>query len=59
MPTQPLPGEDAAPPTIDLSEDVFLDEAAALPPVAEAEPAVEPEATVEPAEGSDEPVPAE
>ena len=35
MPTQPLPGEDAAPPTIDLSEDVFSDEAAAAPPLAE------------------------
>ena len=74
MPIQPLPGEDAAPPTIDLSEDVFSDEAAAAPPLAESsdvedaeeadepdEPAeaAEPEATVEPAEGSDEPVPAE
>jgi small subunit ribosomal protein S1 len=36
MPTQPLPGEDAAPPTIDLSEDVFSDEAAPAPPLAEA-----------------------
>jgi small subunit ribosomal protein S1 len=35
MPTQPLPGEDAAPPTIDLSEDVFSDEAAPAPPLAE------------------------
>jgi small subunit ribosomal protein S1 len=35
MPTQPLPGEDAAPPTIDLSEDVFSDDAAAAPPLAE------------------------
>jgi small subunit ribosomal protein S1 len=64
MPIQPLPGEDAALPTIDLSEDVFLDEATALPPVAEAtDEAVEAEATVdlEPAKGSgsDEPVPAE
>src|SRR6266403_452381 len=70
MPTQPLPGEDAAPPTIDLSEDVFLDEAAALP-VAEAEPEepesdeldtaaeVEVEDEPEPAESSDETVPAE
>jgi small subunit ribosomal protein S1 len=31
MPVQPLPGEDAAPPTIDLSEDVFADDAAAAP----------------------------
>ncbi|MDP9261445.1 MAG: 30S ribosomal protein S1 [Actinomycetota bacterium] len=36
MPTQPLPGEDAAPPTIDLSEDVFSDDAAPAPPLAEA-----------------------
>jgi hypothetical protein len=44
MPTQPLPGEDAAPPTIDLSEDVFSDEAAAAPPLAEAsDEAEEPE----------------
>jgi hypothetical protein len=35
MPIQPLPGEDAAPPTIDLSEDVFSDEATAAPPLAE------------------------
>ena len=31
MPLQPDAGEDAAPPTIDLSEDVFADEAAAEP----------------------------
>ena len=31
MPMQPMPGEDAAPPAIDLSEDVFSDEAAAAP----------------------------
>jgi small subunit ribosomal protein S1 len=69
MPLQPLPGEDAAPPTIDLSEDVFLDEAAALPTSAEAEAAEatdEPETAEATAEsqpvegsGSDEPVPAE
>jgi small subunit ribosomal protein S1 len=69
MPIQPLPGEDAAPPTIDLSEDVFSDEAAALPPIVEAsdeaeepeavEEVEEPQATVEPAQGSDEPVPSE
>jgi small subunit ribosomal protein S1 len=64
MPLQPLPGEDAAPPTIDLSEDVFVDEAASLPPPAETEATDEPEATVDepqPAEGSssDEPAPTE
>jgi small subunit ribosomal protein S1 len=69
MPIQPLPGEDAAPPTIDLSEDVFSDEAAALPPIVEAsdeaeepeavEEVEEPQATVEPAQGSDEPIPSE
>jgi small subunit ribosomal protein S1 len=68
MPLQPGAGEDAAPPTIDLSEDVFSDESAAAP-AAEAEPVesepelVEPEAVAdEPpavAESSDEPVPAE
>src|SRR3989475_9773384 len=30
MPLQPRPGEDAEPPTIDLSEDVFSDEAATI-----------------------------
>ena len=30
MPLQPKPGEEAAPPAIDLSEDVFTDEAAAV-----------------------------
>ena len=65
MPTQPLPGEDAAPPTIDLSEDVFSDEAAPAPPLAEAnddeadeaddaEEADEPEEPEEPEE-ADEP----
>jgi small subunit ribosomal protein S1 len=62
MPTQPLPGEDAAPPTIDLSEDVFSDEAAAAPPLAETseeieEPddADEPDEPEEPEEEADEP----
>ena len=65
MPTQPLPGEDAAPPTIDLSEDVFSDEAAPAPPLAEtgddaeepeeAEEADEPEEPEEPEEEADEP----
>src|SRR5216117_2947721 len=48
MPVQPKPGEDAAPPTIDLSEDVFSDEAGmATAPEAEAEAAPEPEVEVE------------
>ncbi len=34
-PAHPKPGEDSEPPTIDLSEDVFSDEAAAAAPVAE------------------------
>ncbi len=51
MPTQPLPGEDAAPPTIDLSEDVFSDEAAPAPPLAESsDEADEPEEAEEPEE---------
>src|SRR5256714_2471006 len=62
MPVQPKPGEEALPPAIDLSENVFADEAA---PVAESEPAeseaevdVEPAAQAEPeaaAESGDEP----
>src|SRR5207248_1799660 len=36
MPVQPKPGDEALPPAIDLSENVFADEAA---PVAESEPA--------------------
>jgi small subunit ribosomal protein S1 len=49
MPLQPGAGEEAAPPTIDLSEDVFSDDAAAAAPVAEAEPEAEAEAEPEPA----------
>jgi len=50
MPVQPKPGEDAAPPTIDLSEDVFSDEAGtATAPEAEAEAAPELEVEAEPA----------
>src|SRR5438128_1201987 len=46
MPVSPLPGEEPAPPTIDLSEDVFSDEVPAAealeaPAVEEPEPAVE------------------
>jgi small subunit ribosomal protein S1 len=41
MPLQPPIGEDAAPPTIDLSEDVFSDEASAPEPEAEAPTATE------------------
>jgi len=62
MPLQPGAGDEAAPPTIDLSEDVFSDEAAALAPQAAEEPVAEVAAEAEaspsdePAEGSDEPV---
>jgi small subunit ribosomal protein S1 len=55
MPTQPLPGEDAAPPTIDLSEDVFSDEAAAAPPLAETGEEPEEAEDVEEADEPDEP----
>jgi small subunit ribosomal protein S1 len=44
MPLQPGAGDEAAPPTIDLSEDVFSDEAAVAAPPLEDEPAAEPEA---------------
>ena len=48
MPVLPKPGEDEPPPTIDLSEDVFSDEAGtATPPEAEAAPEVEAEAAAE------------
>jgi small subunit ribosomal protein S1 len=54
MPIQPGPGEEAPPPALDLSEDVFSDESSVLPQDAE-EPDPESSA-VEPAETSDEPV---
>ena len=44
MPVQPKPGDEALPPAIDLSENVFADEAVATEP----EPAVEPEPEPEP-----------
>jgi len=52
MPVQPMPGDDAEPPALDLSEDVFSDEPA-LPagdeePEAEAEADAEAEAEAEP-----------
>jgi small subunit ribosomal protein S1 len=60
MPIQPKPGDEAAPPAIDLSEDVFTDETAATEapeepaaPVAEEETAA-PEASAEPAEADSE-----
>src|SRR3954471_8004868 len=57
MPLQPGAGEDAAPPTIDLSEDVFADESSALPQDAEesdpeSSAAVETPTTDDPAEGA-------
>jgi small subunit ribosomal protein S1 len=51
MPIQPAPGEDAAPPSIDLSEDVFSDQPAAEVELVESDVdtsvLVEPEAEVE------------
>jgi small subunit ribosomal protein S1 len=70
MPIQPKPGEDAAPPALDLSEDVFTEEFAApvaaeaavaaeeqpAEPEPEAEPAAQPEEPAEPtAVADDEP----
>jgi small subunit ribosomal protein S1 len=57
MPVSPKPGEESAPPTIDLSEDVFSDETAQSEPESAAE--VELPASEEPVEGSDEAAPAE
>jgi small subunit ribosomal protein S1 len=64
MPVQPAPGEDAPAPALDLSEDVFSDDDAALPQEPEQQDpessAVDPvETTDEPAEGSDDAAPAE
>jgi small subunit ribosomal protein S1 len=56
MPVQPAPGEDAPPPALDLSEDVFADETLPDP---ESSAAVDDVPTTdEPAEGSDEAAPA-
>jgi hypothetical protein len=55
MPVQPAPGEDAPPPALDLSEDVFSDETLPDP---ESSAAVEVPTTDEPAEGSDDAAPA-
>ena len=55
MPVQPKPGDEAPPPAIDLSEDVFAD----APAATAEEPEAEPEATDEPAEGSAEEPPTE
>src|SRR6476661_7939974 len=55
MPIQPAPGEDAPPPALDLSEDVFSDETLPDP---ESSAAVEVPTTDEPAEGSDDAAPA-
>jgi small subunit ribosomal protein S1 len=62
MPVQPAPGEDAPPPALDLSEDVFSDESSALPQDAEesdpeSSAAVETPTTDEPAEGAVEAAP--
>jgi small subunit ribosomal protein S1 len=61
MPLQPGAGDEAAPPTIDLSEDVFSDESSATATVAEetvAEETVAEEAPAEAGEPDDEPAPA-
>jgi small subunit ribosomal protein S1 len=58
MPLQPAAGEDAPPPALDLSEDVFTDEAEDLGQP-ESSAANEIETSDEPAEGSDEAAPAE
>src|SRR5919206_1985814 len=55
MPIQPGPGEEAPPPALDLSEDVFSDETLPDP---ESAAAVETPTTDEPAEGSDDAAPA-
>ena len=55
MPVQPAPGEDAPPPALDLSEDVFSDETLPDP---ESSAAVEVPTTDEPAEGPDDAAPA-
>jgi small subunit ribosomal protein S1 len=68
MPVQPKPGDEAAPPTIDLSEDVFSDESAPLSSDDAVEagaldesggegPAPEAVSSDEPVEGSDEAAP--
>jgi small subunit ribosomal protein S1 len=54
MPIQPAPGEDAPPPALDLSEDVFADEGET-----ESSAEVETPTSDEPAEGSDEAAPAD
>jgi small subunit ribosomal protein S1 len=58
MPVSPKPGEEAAPPTIDLSEDVFSDDAGETPSDPESSAEHETPTTDEPAEGSDEAAPA-
>jgi len=60
MPLQPGPGEDAPPPALDLSEDVFADDGLSAPaeqPDPESSAAVDIETTDEPAEGSVEAAP--
>jgi len=54
MPIQPRPGEEAAPPTIDLSEAVFSDEGGSAAEAAESLPQVEQDDQRAPAEGSSE-----
>jgi small subunit ribosomal protein S1 len=56
MPVQPAPGEEAPAPALDLSEDVFSDEAAEQQDP-ESSAAVETPTSDEPAEGSDDAAP--
>jgi small subunit ribosomal protein S1 len=58
MPVAPRPGEEAAAPTIDLSEDVFSEEAPAVDTQPESSAQNETPTSDEPVEGSDEAAPA-
>jgi small subunit ribosomal protein S1 len=59
-PVEPAPGEDAPPPALDLSENVFSDDdTVAEEPDPESSAAVETPTSDEPAEGSDDAAPAE
>src|SRR3954463_7568788 len=61
MPVQPGPGEEAPPPALDLSEDVFSDDGMSAPadqPDPESSAGVETPTTDEPAEGADDATPA-
>jgi hypothetical protein len=57
MPVAPKPGEEADPPSIDLSEDVFAEEAAPVDTEPESSAQNETPTSDEPVEGSDEAAP--